>query len=255
MTALGALAAKRPVIGTFLKLPRPEVVDILAITGLDFLICDTEHGQIDEADVRAVVLAGRAAGIPIVVRVPSLDNGMVNRVLEAGAAGIQLSGVTAKAQATELGSITRYPPEGIRGLSTAQPAARYGTIPLAEYLATSNAETLRVGQLESGTYADPLDEIVASLDVAFIGVMDLSVDLGVTGHTGAPIVQEKIAEIAAAAGRAGTMLGIFAANPADAAEAISAGFRYIAVSSDLALLTSAARNALAELHATGELDG
>lgn len=245
----------RPAIGTFLKLPRPEVVDILAIAGLDFLVCDTEHGQISEPEVREVIIAGRAARIPVVVRVPALEGGSVNRLLEAGAAGIQLAGVTTKAQAGELGRITRYPPDGTRGVSTAQPAAAYGTIPLPQYLATSNAAILRIGQLESATYADPLDEITAGLDIAFIGVMDLSVDLGVPGSTDAPQVRQRIAEIAAAAHRSGTILGTFAATASAAAEAIRSGCRYVAVGSDLAWLAGAAQGVLAELHATGNAHG
>lgn len=249
MDSLRTAMAELPVIGTFLKLPRPEVVEILAITGFDFLICDTEHGQLDERDVRDVVLAGRAAGIPIVVRVPSIDAGAINRMLEAGAAGIQLSGVTGAAQVAELSSVTRYPPDGTRGVSTAQPAAGYGTTPLTDYLAASNAEIVRIGQLESGSYTDPLDDLVAGLDIAFIGVMDLSVDLGVPGQIDAPVVQQVIADISAATSRTGTALGIFAPSAAAAVDAIRAGCRYIALGSDLALLTGAARDALADLRA------
>ncbi|MEV6594839.1 HpcH/HpaI aldolase family protein [Streptomyces acidicola] len=244
---LRALAARRPVFGTFLKLPRPEVVDILSLSGLDFLICDMEHAQIDEEGARTVIQAGRATGIPIVVRVPSLEPGQVNRLLEAGAEGIQLSGTTSVAQAADLSAFSRYPPVGRRGLSTAQPAAGYGTVPLPQYLADSNERVLRVGQLESAHYDDPLEKIVAELDIAFIGVMDLSVDLGLPGQLQAPAVQEKIAEIAAAANRTTTPLGIFAADEGTARHAAVTGYRYIAVASDLALLSAAARERLRPL--------
>lgn len=246
-SGLRSLVLERPAIGTFVKLPQPEVVDILAISGLDFLICDTEHAQIDETGARTVIQAGRAAGIPVVVRVPTLDQGQTNRLLEAGAAGIQLSGTTSAAKADELRRLTTYPPGGQRGLSTAQPAARFGTIPLAEYIAASNEEILRIGQLESAQYDDPLEAIVAALDIAFIGTMDLSVDLGVPGQVGDPTVQAKIGDIEAAAHRTGTPLGIFAASAAEAEKAVAAGYRYIAVASDLALLTAAAQDRFAVL--------
>lgn len=122
-TSLRALADLRPVIGTFLKLPQPEVVEILALAGLDFLICDTEHAQIDEVAARTVIQAGRAAAIPIIVRVPTLESGQINRLLEAGAAGIQLSTTNSIAKAENLSCATNYPPTGQRGLSTAQSAA------------------------------------------------------------------------------------------------------------------------------------
>jgi 2-keto-3-deoxy-L-rhamnonate aldolase RhmA len=248
---LKARMAERPVIGTFLKLPRPEVVEVLALAGLDFVICDTEHGQISETDAHTVIQAGRAAGIAVTVRVPTLDRGQVNRLLEAGAAGIQLSGVTSRASAVELRELTSYPPAGSRSLSTAQPAARYGTVPLADYLDGSNAGTLRIGQLESASYADPLEDMVAALDVAFIGVLDLSVDLGRAGDTAAPEVRAVISRIEAAAGATGTRLGTFAATPQDAKAARDTGYSYIALSSDLAALTSAARQQFAGLVGSG----
>lgn len=242
---------RRPVIGTFLKLPRPEVVEVLALTGLDFVICDTEHGQISETDAHAVIQAGRAADIAVTVRVPTLDRGQVNRLLEAGAAGIQLSGVTSRAQGVELRDLTSYPPSGSRSLSTAQPAARYGTVPLQEYLRGSNAGTLRIGQLESARYADSLEDIVASLNVAFIGVMDLSVDVGCPGDTGAPEVLALIDRVEAAAKATDTPLGTFAATPQGARAALDSGYRYIALSSDLAVLTSAAHERFSGLVASG----
>lgn len=244
---LRALACRRPVLGTFVKLPRPEVVDVLAAAGLDFLICDTEHAQIDEREARTVIQAGRSAGIPVVVRVASLDPGQLNRYLEAGADGIQLSGVTTAVEAERLNRSLRYPPAGQRGLSLAQPAARYGATPVREYLDTSNNETLGIGQLESDRYDDPLDTIMAGLDIAFVGPMDLSVDLGVPGQTQAPAVVAKIAEIEDAARTTETPLGIFAANAADARRAIGAGYRYVAVGSDLAVLAAAAKDRFAAL--------
>jgi 2-keto-3-deoxy-L-rhamnonate aldolase RhmA len=239
--------ARRPVIGTFLKLPRPEVVEVLALAGLDFLICDTEHGQISETDAAAVIQAGRSAGIAVTVRVPTLQRGQVNRLLEAGAAGIQLSGVTSRASSLELRGLTSYPPEGSRSVSTAQPAARYGTIPLAEYLVDSNTATLRIGQLESAVYADPVEDIVAELDVAFLGVLDLSVDLGCPGDTAGREVRAVVERIERAANATNTPLGTFAGTPDDARRALDAGYRYIALSSDLAALTSAAREQFAGL--------
>lgn len=102
-----ALAAG-PVVGTFVKLPRAEVVDVLAVAGFDFAICDMEHGQVTETGAREVVLAGRAAGLPVVVRVAEVERGLVNRLLEAGAAGIQMPRLSKPADAAALASGYRY---------------------------------------------------------------------------------------------------------------------------------------------------
>lgn len=238
---------ERAVIGTFLKLPRAEGVEILAGAGYDFVICDLEHAQLDERDARDVLLAGRATGVPVLVRVATADRGLINRLLEAGAAGIQLPRVTTVDDARTLRDLTRYPPEGTRSISQAQPAARFGAEPLLGYLARSNAEVLAVGQFETAGIAAPLDDVVAALDVAFIGTVDLAVDTGNPGDPSAPAVRERIRYVEEASRRTDTPLGVFAGSASAARSSIAAGYRYIVVSTDLSMLRSAAADLLASV--------
>src|SRR4051794_6717238 len=92
------LAAGETLVGTFAKLAGADPAEVLAGAGFDFAIVDREHSQLSDEDARASVRAMRAAGLPALVRVPALDRGEVNRLLEAGAAGIQLSTVRSAAQ-------------------------------------------------------------------------------------------------------------------------------------------------------------
>jgi 2-keto-3-deoxy-L-rhamnonate aldolase RhmA len=237
---LRALLESRPVVGTFLKLPRAEVVAILAAAGFDFVICDLEHAQIDDHECREVLLAARAEGLPVVVRVPGLDRGVINRVLEGGAAGIQLPRTRTRADSSALSDLMRYPPLGSRSVSQAQPAAGYGREPLVDYLGRSNATVLRIGQFETADITAPLDDAVADLDVAFIGSLDLSVDCGTPGDVGSPEVRRRIEVVEEAARRAGTALGMFAGTVTAAQDALDAGYRYVAVAADLTLLSRGA---------------
>ena len=226
--------------GLFLKLAATEVVDVVAASGLDFAVVDLEHSQLSEAAALALVRHARAAGLPALVRVPAVDRGQVNRLLEAGAAGLQLSTVRSVAEVRALRAATRYAPEGSRSISLAHPAAGYGATPLADYLAERAADPpLLVVQIETATTDDPLDEVLAAgVDVAFIGTTDLSVDLGLD----AARVQARVEEIAAAAERAGIALGGFCLDD----ERVT----YDVVGSDLALLrTAVARTAEAVAHA------
>src|SRR6185312_8248743 len=79
-------------VGTFVKLPALESIDVCAAS-LDFCVVDYEHSQLSEADVLRLVRHAAAVGFPAVVRLPEVDRGLVNRLLEGGAAGIQLSSV------------------------------------------------------------------------------------------------------------------------------------------------------------------
>jgi 4-hydroxy-2-oxoheptanedioate aldolase len=237
----------RAVVGTFVKLGRREVIEILALAGLDFAICDLEHSQITEQEAGNLITAGRACDLPVIVRVAHFDPGQVNRLLEAGAAGIQLPQVQTMEQVSTFLTACKYPPEGSRSLSLAQPAAGYGSEPLTEYIQRSNREVLLVGQLESKDMERPLSTLIKGLDIAFIGSLDLTVDMGAPGKLDDPAVQQRIHEIEQAAGTARVHLGIYADSPARAAQAAAAGYRMIALSSDLGALAGSVKSWVKQL--------
>jgi 4-hydroxy-2-oxoheptanedioate aldolase len=79
--------------GIFLKLPATDVVDLAADAGFDFVVVDLEHSQLADVDAFRLVRHAYAIGFPALVRIATLDRGLVNRLLEAGAAGIHLSTV------------------------------------------------------------------------------------------------------------------------------------------------------------------
>ncbi|QJU54974.1 aldolase/citrate lyase family protein [Herbiconiux sp. KACC 21604] len=244
--------AGRPLLGTFVKLPRPEVVDVLAGVGYDFIVVDLEHGQASYAEARETLLAARANGVQALVRIGHLDPALANRLLEAGASGIQLSTVTSSAQATAFVRALRYQPVGDRSISLAQPAARYGAVAMKPYLDAFTSAPLAVGQLETAAFDDPLDDILTPLEVAFIGPADLSVAAGTPGDIASGVAARVIAEIEQSAARTGTLLGTFVANAEGAAAAAASGYRYIVIGSDLAVLGRAAGGQIAAAEAAVE---
>jgi 2-keto-3-deoxy-L-rhamnonate aldolase RhmA len=220
----GRLGSGR-VVGTFVKLPALESVDVCAAS-LDFCVVDYEHSQLSEADVLRLVRHAAAIGFAAVVRIPEVDRGLVNRLLEAGAAGIQLSSVRRVAEVQALASAAAYAPDGTRSISLAHPRARYGGVSLRDYLASVEAP-LVVIQLETRETDDPPVELCrAGADVAFLGLTDLLVDCGL--DEGVAAVRAEA--LAAAAAEAGIALGGFGAEER---------FRYSVVSSDVALLREA----------------
>lgn len=237
----------RAVFGTFVKLGRREVIEIMALAGLDYVIGDLEHSQITEVEAGNMITAGRACGLPVIVRVAHFDPGQVNRLLEAGAAGIQIPQIQTREQVEAFRDACKYPPEGTRSLSLAQPAAGYGSEPLADYISRSNREVLLVGQLESRELESPLSKLIQGLDIAFIGSLDLTVDMGAPGKLDDPAVQQRIGDIEGAGIAARVHLGIYADSPARAAQAATAGYRMIALSSDLGALAGAAKGWVRQL--------
>jgi 4-hydroxy-2-oxoheptanedioate aldolase len=217
--------SSRRLIGTFVKLPALESIDLCAAS-LDFCVVDHEHSQLSEADVLRLVRHAAALGFPCVVRIPEVDRGLVNRLLEAGAAGIQLSSVRRVAEVRALRDAALYAPEGRRSISLAHPAAGYGATPLRDYISTVGRPLL-VAQLETRETDDPLGEICsAGADVVFLGLTDLLVDCGLDDAS----ARARADEIVEAAQRAGVTLGGFGSDER---------FRYSVVSSDVALLREA----------------
>lgn len=232
-------------MGTFLKLPALESVDIAKSAGFDLAVVDREHSQLAEAQSLALVRHGAAIGLPMLVRMPAADAAAINRLLEAGAAGIQLSSLRAARERDALVAATRYAPEGTRSVSLAHPGADYGGTPLAAYLEQSRGGPLLVGQIETATTADPLGDLVRGLDAAFIGTTDLSVDLGRPGMLDDPRVRARVVEIAAAAASAKVALGAWVANADALASLKDAALRYVLVGSDLQLLRAGLATAAA----------
>lgn len=225
------------VLGTFVKLAATEVIDILAGAGFDFVIVDLEHSQLAEGEAMKLVRHARALDVPAMVRIPACDGGLVNRLLEAGAEGIQLSSVRRVAEVEVLVATTRYPPAGRRSLSLAHPMAGYGAMPLSE--AVSGPHPFLVGQIESAETDDPLEDILAAgLDVAFVGTTDLLVDLGMDTDR----QRGRVADIERAIAVSGVGYGTFVSDPG----AIPGAARYLALSSDLAMLGVAARGMITD---------
>lgn len=242
-----------PCVGTFLKLPRPEIVDILALAGFDFVICDMEHAQITESEAREVIRAGVAAGIPVVVRLPEPVQGVVNRLLEAGASGIQMPRLR-KAQETDaLHSMMHFPPLGTRSVGNANLSAKYGSVNITDYLEKENARVLTIGQFETREIDSPIEPMFEGLDIAFIGPTDLAVDFGVPGKFSDPGVQSRVAEIEKAAAKAGTFMGAFAANLDDTQYYLERGYRYLAVSGDVSLISNGAKSLIKEFRENFEV--
>jgi 4-hydroxy-2-oxoheptanedioate aldolase len=191
--------------GVFVKLPSVDVIDLLAASRFSFAIVDLEHSGLTEADALRLVRHGYAIGFPAIVRIPALDRGLINRLLEQGARGIQLSTVRTVDEARELVRATRYHPDGARSISLGNVVAGYGAEGLREYVSAAKAnQPLAIVQIETAETVDPLPDILATgVDIAFIGMADLAVSLGFDAER----LQARVEEIAEAAAAAGVVLG------------------------------------------------
>ncbi len=181
-------------LGCFQRIPAPEVTELCAAAGFDFVVADLEHGLMTEQRAADLVRAAEAAGIPALIRVPSHDPPTIGRLLETGPAGLHVPQVRSAVEAEAVVRATRYPPDGQRGLSTPRQAGYGGRMSLAEYVGASLEWLLVVVQVESRTGLDEIEAIAAveGVDAVFIGLTDLSQDLGVPGAYDDPALREAV---------------------------------------------------------------
>ncbi|MBS1879477.1 MAG: hypothetical protein JST31_08190, partial [Actinobacteria bacterium] len=98
------------VLGTFVFLGDPAVVEIAALAGFDFVIIDSEHAPRGPEAIEGMIRAAEARGITPIVRVSRTDEKEILRALESGAQGIIVPQLESGEQAAEAVAATRYPP-------------------------------------------------------------------------------------------------------------------------------------------------
>jgi len=162
----------------------PMLIEVMASAGMDFVNIDMEHSPIDSGLAAHLVRAADAAGIAPFVRVPSVDPGLIMKMLNLGAQGIIIPHAT-RVDCEVAASAARYAPEGSRGSCPAIRASRYSQPDWAGYTRAANREVTIIPLLEDKETIDDIEGILAvdGVDIVFLGPFDYSVALGISGAT------------------------------------------------------------------------
>jgi 4-hydroxy-2-oxoheptanedioate aldolase len=181
------IAKSEIVLGCFLNYYAPALVETLGMAGYDYLLLDNEHGAFSPHEMESMIRAADSAGLATVVRV-DYDVSAIQKALDMGAEGIQVPKVNTAEEARAVVRRAKYPPLGDRGIGFSCRSARLSAEKGAEYIRRANEDTLVVVQIETPQAIENLDEIlgVPGLDVAFLGLMDLSLSVGCPGDLAAP---------------------------------------------------------------------
>ena len=215
--------------GVFCTFYAPEIVEMVGHLGFDFALLDAEHGPSGVESCEHMVRAAETVGIDAYIRVGMNIRQNILRYLDIGAMGILLPMINSKAEAEAVVEAVKYRPQGKRGLAGVR-VADYGlTVPLNEYTARANEETLVSIQIETMDAVNNLDEIlsVEGVDIFFIGPMDLSVSMGYIGQPNHPEVQKMIEKVVGRIRSAGKSAGTVAYTHEALIKAKERGFQYI----------------------------
>jgi 2-dehydro-3-deoxyglucarate aldolase/4-hydroxy-2-oxoheptanedioate aldolase len=233
-------SADRCLIGTWVKIPALEPVEILADAGFDFIVIDQEHAPLTFEFAYQATVAAQGAGLSVLVRVPDRSGSHLQRLLDAGVDGILVPRVTSVDEAAATIRQMIFSPRGDRGLGTTSRAGRWGGTPRDEYLRFGDEEVLRAVQLEERAAIEAVDEIldVPGLNGIFLGMGDLQ--LSSRRPQSDPEIQHLADRFLTAANARGIPAGTAVATAEQARHAADQGYRYVMVSNDTSLLRSAA---------------
>jgi len=233
-------------VGTWISIGHPSVAEMSASLGFDFLLVDTEHTTMSLETVENVVRAADAAPgeTETVVRVPWNDHVRIKRVLDIGVDGVMVPMVESAAQARDLVSATRYPPEGDRGIAAGR-ATDYG-LRFEEYVRNADGSILTVVQIETERGLENVGDIAAvdGIDALFVGPADLSGSLGVFGQWNSERFVAAIDEVVETSQSADTPVGTLTLATEDIPVRLDQGFDFLVVGKDMSTLAAANQDAL-----------
>ena len=227
----------RALLGTFVKLPTPVSVELLALAGFDFVVIDMEHAPLGVEMVHELIGAARGRGVPALVRVPDHGPSSISRVLDSGADGVVVPHVDDVAQARAVISAARFPPGGARGFGPTVRAGDWGR-DVAGY-GRSGEEVVVVLQLETRAAIDAAQDIAAldGLGGLFVGPVDLAVDTGL--DQGSPEFVALLTAAESAAQKHGIPIGTAVGTDSAVAREVARRYGFILLSNDASLLCGA----------------
>lgn len=231
-----ALEAGRLQIGLWSILSSHVTVEIIAGSGFDWLVLDTEHAPNELPMVYSQLQAAKGGTAHPLVRVPWNDMVTLKRYLDIGVQSFLIPYVETAEEAANAVAYTRYPPKGVRGYSAAPRASGFGRI--KGYPQVCEEELAVVVQIETRKGLDNIEAIAAveGVTALFIGPGDLSAALGHVGNPKHPEVLETIESAIARIRKAGKPVGILTPDEALARRYIELGCGFVAVGSDIGIL-------------------
>ena len=241
----------KPSFGTWLSLGNLHATRVLARSGFDWLTLDIEHSAFDWSHAATIFAAVADAGCVPLARVPEGDHYCIKRVLDAGAWGIVVPMVDTVEQAKVAIAAAKYPPEGNRSVGGGMHSMNFAAT-AGDYYLRANDEILVVLQTESPTGVENAEAIyrLPGCDAIFIGPNDLRFNMR-TPEGGRPTPEEHealVQRVIQIGKQVGTPTGIHAMEPQDALRRVEQGMQFIAIGSDLRMLTAKAQECIDTLH-------
>jgi 4-hydroxy-2-oxoheptanedioate aldolase len=231
-----ALHDGQPQIGLWSTLTSPVATEVVAGSGFDWVLLDTEHAPNDVTSVHRQLQAMQGSAASAVVRPYWNDAVLFKRLLDIGVQSLLVPFVQNADEARLAVAATRYPPHGVRGVATTIRANRYGRA--KDYLHRAHDEICVIVQVETPQAIANVEAIAAvdGVDGLFIGPSDLAASMGHLGDNGHADVRGEIERAIRRIRATGKCAGILAPVEADARHWLELGCLFVGVGNDTGIL-------------------
>jgi 4-hydroxy-2-oxoheptanedioate aldolase len=221
------------------RVVNPVVVDMFALAGgYDGFWLDQEHAGLTYEQMVVAAVCARANDFDCFVRMAPTGYSQVTQCLETGAGGVMAARIESAAQAEQFVQWAKFAPRGSRGMNTSGRDARYTHRPPAQFATEANRENFVAIQIETRGALEEAERIAAidGVDLLFVGPVDLSQALGITGQLGHETLWTAIERVAAACRKHGKNWGIVPPDPSLAERAVELGCRMLTMGNDVMCL-------------------
>jgi 4-hydroxy-2-oxoheptanedioate aldolase len=227
---------KRPTFGAIATIPSIQTVQIMARSGIDWIIVDLEHGPIDLGSAHAMITA--TAGTPCVpmVRIAANEPWLAKAPMDLGALGINFPMICSRADAEKAVRSVRYPPNGDRLWGPFHAPFRWG-VSMPDYMATADDDMICMITIEHVEAVNRIDEIMATpgIDLAVIGPGDLATSINKRGLPDDPEVVALMQRAEEGILKSGVPIGGVARSAEQANQMIERGYLALALGFDWSL--------------------
>ncbi|MDR1317470.1 MAG: hypothetical protein LBK13_11425 [Spirochaetales bacterium] len=180
---------EKPVVGTWVSLTDPGVIEFVKWAGFDFVCLDNEYFPFDPNMMGQMIRTANNLEIPLIIRISRMED--ISTLINFGTDGIMIPDCTFE-RAKDAVERIKYAPIGMRSMFATSRSMRVSGLGFKEYHKQANDHVTLLVQIEGKRGMEDLDKILSldGVDMVCTGRYDISQSLGVPCEANHPMVDE-----------------------------------------------------------------
>lgn len=179
-TVLKKIRSGETAICIKLNLADSRVAELAAMSGVDCIWIDMEHGLVDYNQAESMIRAAKVYDVDVITRTAKGSYNDFIKPLESDSTGIMVPHLMSLEEAKQIVYYTKFHPLGRRPIDGGNCDGKFCMVSTADYIKESNEERIVIVQIEDPEPMAELEEICAlpGIDMIFFGPADYSHGIG-----------------------------------------------------------------------------